>query len=594
MQKIIKLLIITLTFFVMTKTCLAYDEGITVLGEIPNVKLHVKTSDFDDDINMSQLKSDRKDEPAYSIDPRLSVISAYYDKHQYYDEVEDNCPITQDEFSHLAYIAFFGYQYENRTTIDYYIATQYLIWQYILPEDAEIYFLDEEGHKADLYQNEIADIEKSLEEKDILPSFAPEDFFNEETHSIKDVITLHDDNNVLKNYDVVSYDAEVSVQDNDVIIKFNKFGYHTISINPKNTANAMYGIYQKSGYSAVINRGFAGLPNGTIHYYIRYPMVTINKEKIPNYKGSYAGIYGLYNSDDYLIKTFNLNDDGTYIIDELSEGEYYLQELKTPLNFKPTSEKLYFNVLNDDLEINLKSELNTKKITISNYLINHENILLPASNIKFAIYDLDNNLISTFSTNEFGNYSFELPYGTYKIKQITNLKGYSKAEEITITIDDLTKENYYQFQNQELTGKLKINFPTKNLKFKILNKDNNTFLKNKFDDTFISQDFEYILENIPYANYELIILDNNTKYDFTINSNAIKELSIENPPELQNDLESKEKDNKIIKEEPKLASNILKINVPKTGVNEFLISFILSTLILSIGIYICNHDKKKP
>ena len=55
-------------------------------------------------------------------------------------------------------------------------------------------------------------------------------------------------------------------------------------------------------------------------------------------------------------------------------------------------------------------------------------------NINFNIYDLNNNLIQTIITDECGHTETILPYGKYKLIQLTSTEGYQKVEPLTFEI----------------------------------------------------------------------------------------------------------------------------------------------------------------
>ena len=56
--------------------------------------------------------------------------------------------------------------------------------------------------------------------------------------------------------------------------------------------------------------------------------------------------------------------------------------------------------------------------------------------ISFDIYDKDNNLVDTITTDENGYCEIVLPYGTYKISQKNTTANYQMVDDKEITIDE--------------------------------------------------------------------------------------------------------------------------------------------------------------
>ena len=69
-----------------------------------------------------------------------------------------------------------------------------------------------------------------------------------------------------------------------------------------------------------------------------------------------------------------------------------------------------------------------------------ENDMSPEKNIDFEIYDKNNKLVKTISTDDEGKVTVTLPYGTYKVIQKNSTNGYQKVEPFTITVDKNDEE----------------------------------------------------------------------------------------------------------------------------------------------------------
>ena len=95
--------------------------------------------------------------------------------------------------------------------------------------------------------------------------------------------------------------------------------------------------------------------------------------------------------------------------------------------------------IEDLSEVDFYNKVIEKKITIVKKY-GEENNMNPEKNIDFDIYDIDNNLIKTISTDENGEVTTTLPYGKYKIVQKNTTEGYQKNEPFIIIVDKNDEE----------------------------------------------------------------------------------------------------------------------------------------------------------
>ena len=76
--------------------------------------------------------------------------------------------------------------------------------------------------------------------------------------------------------------------------------------------------------------------------------------------------------------------------------------------------------------------------------------MLQEPNITFEIYDKNNNLVTTITTNESGLAKITLPYGHYKIVQANTTEGYTKIDPFDIFIDDINKDYSYTINDYKI------------------------------------------------------------------------------------------------------------------------------------------------
>lgn len=214
-----------------------------------------------------------------------------------------------------------------------------------------------------------------------------------------------------------------------------------------------------------------------------------------------------------LYTTCTTNKDGLINI-ELPYGTYIFHQVNTKDNYN----------LVDDFEVSIKDEtelieyelVNSLKegILTINKTFGNENNKTKEKDVEFEIYN-DDNLYTTVKTNEEGIIKISIPYGTYKIHQVTSKYGYDKVDDIDITINDNNKEIELNLLDKEKMGLLEINK---------LYEVNNDFLKeenaifeiykdNKLIKTIKTNNEGYTSTNLTYGTYILheVIKDNRYK-----------------------------------------------------------------------------------
>ncbi len=146
----------------------------------------------------------------------------------------------------------------------------------------------------------------------------------------------------------------------------------------------------------------------------------------------------IYNSGD-VVKTINLEKDGTYKLENIPMGVYSLKETKT-LDGLVLDDKIY------DISF-VKEDDNTKVYTITKELENHPTIVeISKTDItgdkelegaKLSVLDKDGNIIDTWISND-KTHKIEglLVNETYILREEITPDGYVKATDIKFTIDN--------------------------------------------------------------------------------------------------------------------------------------------------------------
>jgi len=177
------------------------------------------------------------------------------------------------------------------------------------------------------------------------------------------------------------------------------------------------------------------------------------------------------------------------------------------------------------------------------------------------------------------------------------LEGFTKPEDVIIEINENYKEDkYIDIMSEKIKGNIKVQILDENKKlitektsFRIKDIKTNSYLLSDNLDIFETNTGSLMLNNLPYGSYilEQVLVpysyETCESYMFKIENNK-ETVNINIINKLKEDTET----NNIIKDN---FSN--KIEVPKTGSNEALITLIICVIGLFLGVYICNYNENK-
>lgn len=132
--------------------------------------------------------------------------------------------------------------------------------------------------------------------------------------------------------------------------------------------------------------------------------------------------YSIYTEDDTFIEKLIVNNNNYAKSSKLKYGRYYILETKAPEGYKTDLEKHYFEITENNQIISLKlsDEVIRGKIRIKKIDENGN----PLSGVKIGIFDLKDNLINEFITDENGMIETIIEYGKYYYQEIETLDGY--------------------------------------------------------------------------------------------------------------------------------------------------------------------------
>lgn len=380
------------------------------------------------------------DNPAYCLEPFVGL-----DKSKEYYSTINPANLTKEQVKRISLIAYYGYNYQNHQDKKWYAISQILIWQTAYPK-GEFYFTDSlNGNRIDPYQKEIAELESLIKNYDKIPSFTNKEYnlvLNQE-------LELTDTNQVLNLYSFKN--DYITKKDNTILIKGLPIGNHTIDFTKNEKYHNRPLIFYQSGESQnVILVGDLNPKKTTINISVKETTIKINKLDKDTKDQEYVEdaelsgtTYQLYGPNHEELQIITIDENHKAIIKNLTYGKYYLKEIKPGQGYQ-LDENIYSFELtkdNNEIELNLYNEVIKAKVTINKkYIVDDEK--LPEEGIVFNIYNNKNELVKTLITNKEGFEEVILPYGTYKVEQLTTTNGYDTVEPFTIEITNTTDKVY--------------------------------------------------------------------------------------------------------------------------------------------------------
>ena len=326
-----------------------------------------------------------------------------------------------------------------------------LIWEAADPNSGSYYFTDTlNGNKIYPFNDEINELNNLVNNYDKTPSI------NNKTYSTYEEGTL-----TIKTDDTIKYyksnDNRLKIEGNKIIIKNLPEGNYDFKLTRNdNTFNRPIVFYQSSESQNLVQTGDLDTKKIVLHVNSYKTSITINKidkdtqEIKPQGEADLNGsIFKIYDNDNNEIKEVTI-EDNRGIIENLDFGKYYIKEISPGTGYM-LNEQTY--------EIEITTDNPNPEITIENQVINKNikiikkygdnSILYGEPNISFDIYNNEDKLIKTITTDNNGEVLFNLPYGTYKVIQKNSTEGYYKAETFAIIVSD-TEEKIIELTDYKI------------------------------------------------------------------------------------------------------------------------------------------------
>ena len=442
---------------------------------------------------------------AYCIEPGVGIDTEIYSSTTDWNVTN----LSKDVINYIRLVAYYGYDYVGHNTINYYLASQELMWEKIT--NRETYWvstLDQNGPRIDI-SKEKEEIENLINKHNKKPSIANKTYNRTVGYSN----TVQDYNNVLSNYEITNINVEnynPFINNNNLNLPtYNKAATIEITLTRKNYQNKANFIYYQGSNQKLISAGILEPMSFKVYVNNTGGSLTINKLDKETNTNTPQGLssslenakYGIYDTNDNLINTLTTNKEGQASTNnDLSIGKYYVKEITPSIGYELDETKYPFEIKSSNLNVtlNVYEKIIRRDIEIYKYLKeDNDETLIPDSNIEFSIYDINNKLIETINTNEEGLAKTNLIYGNYTVKQNNNKEGTSKINDFKIIVNNNSPSIIkYVFSSKLLTAKLKIN-----------NIDSESLLNINSESTYKIRNIdlnEYICQNITYPTVEKI------------------------------------------------------------------------------------------
>ena len=414
-------------------------------------------------------------EPGKSIDKDETFIG-------YDDNQKERVNLTDEQWKKIKLLAYYGYGYYDNnydhTDIKWYVITQFMIWN-VNNLGYDIYFTDKlNGNRIEKYTDEINELQLLIDSHNIVPEFN-----NEYLDSFLGGFNVyHDFNEVLNKYELET-NINASIVGNDLIINShdidNLEGTITLKKYSNNYSNEPI-VYVSDNSQNLLLPGKLSPVIFQKKYYINYGKVNINKvdfetnTKNPQGQATLKNaLYGLYDNNDNLLEEKRTDENANISFDiKLPLGDYYLKEIEASDGYQLDPNK--YSVHIDENSYNHYFMLGERVIK-ENFeitkLFEDNNVIKSEKGVLFGIYNNNDSeeFIGNYTTDNYGKIYFSLPYGSYKLKQLTTYEGYEKIDDYILESKENNNNNLLTFVNKKIKYKVNLNVFNKNTKENISN-----------------------------------------------------------------------------------------------------------------------------
>ena len=415
------------------------DSGFTVFAEESNGYM---------DYNSWMIKSTADDKIYYCIDPATPLEGSSSGSHNIYtdkDEIISKTDLTEEKYKKVQLLAYYGYGYKDdyvdHTNKKWYGITQVMIWRVMRP-DLTWTFKESRNATplASLYASEVTELNTLVNNYYKVPSFANKNI----TVKTGETITLNDTNKVFHNYTLFqsSNRVELTKNNNKLIVYSEYSSPYRIGYKIESKTNDVFGALVSSDFQDIIRMG---APQEQQFYFtleVNGGFLKVQKLDLDTNLAIPLGDatlknaeFSIYNTNSELVKTIKTDSNGIAKIG-LDYGNYILKETKAPTGYKIDEENYSFTLdgNNDNIIINVKNEVIKGTLKIVKTKGGADEKYVFEEDASFEIIDSKGKVVSTITTDQNGEASISLPYGSYFLRQISGSEGYVFSDDVIVNI----------------------------------------------------------------------------------------------------------------------------------------------------------------
>lgn len=444
-MKKITLIIFSLFLFILgSNNVCAKTASFSAAENLPNISYAKFNNYYYHYRNAKAIRNLDNNNIAYCIEPFETLIDG--SSYTGYTSFNDKFNISVEQWDRIKLLVYYGYGYKDHMEPKWISITQLLIWRTV-DNESLFNWIDNRTDRNIIYpyDNEIMELEELIKKHEVLPNIS-----NSVVMGINDTVELVDDNMVLNDYSITSSDFDAKIVDNKLIINSGSIENGDIVLVKNGTGyENNVEFFYNSDTQSIVERGNLDLIETKINVNVIAGSISIKKidsgtqDVIPSGEASLIGsIYDVYDNNKELVGEIVIDDDNIGRLDNLKLGTYYVKERIAGEGYYLDSNEYVVEVKLDNLhnELILSNNVITSKVKIYKQFGSNEeyasNTMKPEIGIMFEFYNNKNDLIYTGSTDEFGLLEVSLPYGNYTIKQVNTTSGYSKVEDMNITINE--------------------------------------------------------------------------------------------------------------------------------------------------------------
>lgn len=358
---------------------------------------------------------------------------------------------SQEQIDYISLVAYYGYEYPtHKDNLYYFMAAQEMIWEYL--SGVEVQWTPEKLlSPSDEYTAKYIDeINNLIERHKTLPSFVSDDNY----YLLSDNISLVDLNGVLSDYEIIdSNGLDIENKDNILNIKNADSGDYKIRLKRRGYLNNSTLIYYNDVSQKLFSVGDINNDEIIVRIHIKganlkvykYDSYTMSNVVYANGLLLSGAKYRLYDSNDNVIGEFITDENGSFVISNLSIGKYYIKEMEASYGYELDDNVYEINIDKEDSELIVYEKPIIKRLEINK---TYGDDYSPEENITFDIIDSNGSKYGSITTDSNGYGYIEIPLGSYIIRQVNSKDGYMFNDDILIDIT-ATSEDIITYNLQD-------------------------------------------------------------------------------------------------------------------------------------------------